>query len=100
MNYFFRGVQVLIDGAHGPGNLHLDMGVLSPDFYVANCHKWLCAPKGVAFMYVDKKLHKDVHPVITSHGYGSGLHGEFSWQGKQWSFHGLKGQSRENQCGL
>lgn len=77
-----RGVTVLVDGAHAVGSLPISMSAMQPDFYVGNCHKWLCAPKGVGFMYIRRDLQASIHPVITSHGYGAGLHSEFSWQGE------------------
>ncbi|PRW58839.1 L-cysteine desulfhydrase 1 isoform X2 [Chlorella sorokiniana] len=76
-----RGVQVLIDGAHAPGQLPLDLEELGADYFVANCHKWLCAPRGSAFMHVRPEHQRHVRPLIVSHGYGSGFVSEFIWDG-------------------
>jgi isopenicillin-N epimerase len=64
-----RGVVTVIDGAHIPGHLPLDIRELAPDFYSGNCHKWLCAPKGAGFLYVRRELQRDVHPLVFSWGY-------------------------------
>ena len=72
---------MLIDGAHALGALHLDLRSLDPDYYVSNAHKWFCAPKGCAFMYVKKELQSQTRPLIISHGFGSGFNSEFIWAG-------------------
>ena len=59
----------MIDGAHVPGHLPLDLRELDVDFYAGNCHKWLCAPKGAGFLYVRRELQRDVHPLVISWGY-------------------------------
>jgi len=74
------GVPVLIDGAHGPGQIDLDLAALGADWYVGNCHKWLCAPKGCAFLYA-RGTETPLHPVTISHGYGQGFLAEFDWTG-------------------
>lgn len=76
-----KGVPVLIDGAHALGAIHLDLRSLDPDYYVSNAHKWFCAPKGCAFMYVKKELQSQTRPVVISHGFGSGFNSEFIWAG-------------------
>jgi isopenicillin-N epimerase len=75
------GVKVLIDGAHGPGQVALDLSALAPDWYVGNCHKWLMAPKGCAFLWARPDRQQVLHPVIISHGYGKGYLAEFDWTG-------------------
>jgi isopenicillin-N epimerase len=80
------GIPVLVDGAHGPGNVPLDLGTLGADYYVGNCHKWLMAPKGAGFLWAAPARQQDLHPTIISHGYGSGFVGEFDWTGtRDWS---------------
>lgn len=61
------GVRVLIDGAHAPGMIHgLDLDTLRPDYYTANCHKWVCSPKGSAFLYVRADRRETFRPIVLS----------------------------------
>lgn len=76
-----RGVPVLVDGAHGPGQVDIDLAALGADWYVGNCHKWLCAPKGSAFIWSSPERQEGLHPVTISHGYGKGFLEEFDWTG-------------------
>ncbi|BFZ25298.1 hypothetical protein BsWGS_28337 [Bradybaena similaris] len=74
-------VRVLIDGAHALGALPLNLSSCAQDYYVSNAHKWLCSPKGVAFLYVRRDLQQEVKPAVVSHGLGSGFSSEFIWAG-------------------
>ena len=76
-----QGVRVLVDGAHGPGQVALDMNAIGADWYVGNCHKWLMSPKGAGFIWAAKPAQADLHPVTISHGYGKGFLEEFDWTG-------------------
>jgi len=64
------GVPVLIDGAHGPGQVPLNLDVLGADWYVGNCHKWLGAPRGTAFIWANEARLAATNSPIISHGYG------------------------------
>lgn len=76
-----RGVRVLIDGAHGPGFLALDIPSLGADWYVGNCHKWLFAPRGCAVLWARKDQQETIKPLSISHGHGKGFTQEFDWTG-------------------
>ena len=84
-----RGVPVLVDGAHGPGSLDLDLDRIGASYYTGNCHKWLCTPKGSAFLHVRADRQPGLHPLVVSHGYTapqggvgrSKFHLEFDWTG-------------------
>lgn len=76
-----RGVPVLVDGAHAPGQVALDLAALDADWYVGNCHKWLFAPKGSGFLWARADRQSGIHPAVISHGYGQGFTAEFDWTG-------------------
>lgn len=76
-----RGVPVLVDGAHGPGQVELDLGALGADWYTGNCHKWLSAAKGCAFLWARSDRQDGLHPTVISHGFGAGFLAEFDWTG-------------------
>jgi isopenicillin-N epimerase len=77
------GVPVLVDAAHGPGMVPIDVGSLRPDFWTGNFHKWVCAPKGAAVLWVAPPHQDAVRPLVPSHGYGGSFLEEFDWTGTQ-----------------
>ena len=76
-----NGVRLLVDGAHGPGMTELDIDAIGADWYVGNCHKWMCAPKGTGFIAVAPGAGAGLHPGTISHYYGQGFVAEFDWPG-------------------
>lgn len=76
-----RGVPVLIDGAHALGMLPIDLQQLQPDFYVSNCHKWLCGARGSAMLFVAPQWQQQVQPPVLSHGAEAGFLSRFIWDG-------------------
>lgn len=76
-----QGTAVLVDGAHAPVLLPLTLDALGADWYVGNGHKWLCAPKGCAFLYATPDGQRGLHPAVISNYYGEGFEQEFAWTG-------------------
>lgn len=81
-----RGVDVLVDGAHGPGMVGLDLSALGAAYYAANFHKWVCAPKGAGMLWARPDKQESLHPPVISNGYNSPrprkrFLEEFDWTG-------------------
>jgi isopenicillin-N epimerase len=84
-----RGVDVLVDGAHAPALLDLDVESIGAAYYAATCHKWVCSPKGTGLLHVRRDKQPEIRPLVISHGTNddrtnrSLFRREFDWQGSQ-----------------
>lgn len=75
------GIPVFVDGAHAPAMIDLEVPELGVTWYTGNGHKWLCTPRGCAFLWSDPARQATTHPLVISHGYGTGYTAEFDWIG-------------------
>ena len=76
-----RGVPVLVDGAHAPGVLSIDLPGLGADWYTANLHKWAHAPRSAGFLWARRDRQAGLHPPVISWGLDQGFTAEFDWVG-------------------
>lgn len=82
-----RGIEVLVDGAHAPGMVPLNLEQLQPAYYTGNLHKWVCAPKGAAFLWARQDKQAELQPSVISHGNNTTRRGysafqdRFDWAG-------------------
>ena len=74
-------MQQVVDGAHAPGMVDVDISSLDPDFWTGNFHKWCCSPRGSAGLYLRAEHRDRIAPLVTSWFAKEGLIKSFSWTG-------------------
>ena len=87
-----HNILSFIDGAHAPSQIPLSIKEINPDFYAGACHKWMCSPKGVAFLYTKRILQDSIDPIIISHGFGKPPKGSKLYSGSNYlNYHQWQG---------
>lgn len=76
-----QGVPVLVDGAHAPGQVPVDLAAIDADWYTANLHKWAFAPRSAAILWAREERRPTLHPCVISWGLDQGMTREFDWVG-------------------
>jgi isopenicillin-N epimerase len=75
------GLPILVDAAHAPGQVDVDLRAIDADFWVGNLHKWVCSPRACAALRVAPQWQDVVRPLVASHGYAEGYQRAFDWTG-------------------
>ena len=80
------GAVSIVDGAHAPGHIDLDLATLGADVYAGDCHKWLCAPKGSGFLYARPEVQEWIEPLVVSWDWVDGalFPDRHRWQGAKY----------------
>jgi len=80
-----KEIIILVDGAHAPGSIKINLDDINADFYVGNLHKWLCSPRGGGFVYIDGKFKNKIQGAIVSHGHANEKNkmDSFYWDGNR-----------------
>jgi isopenicillin-N epimerase len=76
-----RGLPILVDAAHAPAQIEVDLAAINADFWVGNLHKWVCSPRAAGVMSVAPQWRDVVRPLVASHRYPEGYHQAFDWTG-------------------
>jgi isopenicillin-N epimerase len=75
------GIPILVDAAHAPGQVDVDLAAIDADFWVGNLHKWVCSPRAAAVMRVAPRWHDLLRPLVASRDYADGFQPAFDWTG-------------------